>query len=318
MARVAHWKDLKIGIIAAGAVLAASLAVLMFARVGALRGETFRLFVRAGAARGLMRGSEVWVAGERVGRVSDIQFLPPAAGADPLLIVIDVLERHRQAIRRDSRAQIQNGGKIIGAPIVSITVGTRGAQMVASGDTIHSRAQADLEGIRARFADAGQQFPAVIADVKRLNQQLRSSRGTIGAFGSEGGAVELKAVRARSGRIVNSLSEGRGTLGRLLAARDPLQARAQAALARADSLRQFVASSSVALGRFKRDTTLRATVADVQNELSIVRALLEGARGTAGRLERDRAIVEELTETERQIGAIMEDIRRRPFRYLSF
>jgi hypothetical protein len=59
-------------------------------------------------------------------------------------------------------------------------------------------------------------------------------------------------------------------------------------------------------------------VADVQNELSIVRALIEGARGTAGRLERDRAIVDELAEAERQVGAIMADLRRHPFRYLNF
>jgi hypothetical protein len=158
----------------------------------------------------------------------------------------------------------------------------------------------------------------VIADVKRVNQQLRSTGGTIGAFGSEGGAVELAAVRARGGRIATSLTQGRGTLGRLLGARGPLKSRAQVALARADSVRKLILSPDAALGRFKRDSGLKATVADIQNELSIVRALLDSARGTAGRVTRDSAIVNALTEAEREMGAIMADMRRRPFRYLNF
>jgi hypothetical protein len=59
-------------------------------------------------------------------------------------------------------------------------------------------------------------------------------------------------------------------------------------------------------------------VSEIQAELSIVRAMLQDARGTAGRVSRDRAIVEALVEAEREMGAIMADIRRRPFRYLNF
>lgn len=319
MARAARWRDLRIGIAAAIALAAVSLAVLLFARVGAVRGDTFRLFVRTAAARGLMKGSEVWVGGQRVGKVSDIRFLPPrGAEADALVIEMDVLERHRQAIRRDSRAEIRAGARLIAAPVVAISPGTAGSAVVTEGDTIRAPAQADLEGITSRFGAAAREFPAVIADVKRVTQQVRSSGGTIGAFGAEGGAVELAAVRERGSRIATSLSQGRGTLGRLLGARAPLQARAQAALARADSVRQLVTSPNSALGRFRRDSTLRASVADIQNELSMVRAMLDEARGTAGRVTQDRAIVESLIEAEREMGAIMADIRRRPFRYLNF
>jgi hypothetical protein len=319
MAHSAKWRDLRVGIAAAIAIGALSLAVLLFARVGALRGDTFRLHVRTGSAVGLMKGSEVWVGGQRVGAVTNIRFLPPAGReADALVIEMDVLSRYRQAIRHDSRVQIRAGARLIAAPVVAIGPGSPTARVVAEGDTLHVRAQGGVAGVASRFGEATRELPAVMADVKRVNQQLRSPGGTIGAFGSEGGAVELAAVRARGGRIASSLSEGRGTLGRLLGARAPLQARAKAVLARADSVRQLVGSTDVALGRFRRDTTLKAVVADIQNELSIVRAMLTEARGTAGRVQHDRAIVESLMEAEREMGAIMADIRRRPFRYLNF
>jgi hypothetical protein len=228
-----------------------------------------------------------------------------------LVLVLDVLEAHRQVIRQDSR-------RLIAAPVVAIGPGTMGARVVQEGDTLRAGAQADVEGIMGRFGEASREFPAVIADVKRVNQQLRNPGGTIGAFGSERGGVELAAVRARGGRLAASVAQGRGTLGRLLAGREGLMARAQTVLARADSVQQLVGSTRAALGRFRRDSTLQATVRDIQQELSTVRTLLEEARGSAGRFQRDSAIVRELTETQREMGAIMADIRRRPFRYLNF
>jgi phospholipid/cholesterol/gamma-HCH transport system substrate-binding protein len=319
MADSGRWRDLRVGIVAAIALAVAALAVLLFARVGAIRGETFTLFLRVGVARGLMKGSEVWVGGQKVGRVADIRFLPPAGpDADALLVEMEVLERHRQAIRRDSRVQIRPGARMIAAPVVAIGPGSPGSPVIGARDTIRARAQVDVEAITARFGEVTRELPAVIADVKRVNQQFRSPGGTIGALGSEGGAVELKAVRERSGRLASSLSQGRGTLGRLLGARAALMARAERVLARADSVQQLLASPDIALGRFRRDTTLKTVVADIRSELSIVRALLNEARGTAGRMTKDSAIVESLVEAEREMGAIMADIRRRPFRYLNF
>jgi ABC-type transporter Mla subunit MlaD len=319
MAEATRWKELRIGVIAAVGLVAVSMAVLLFARVGAIRGDTFRLFLRTGSARGLMKGSEVWLGGQRVGRVADIRFQPPGgADADALVVEMEVIERHRQAIRRDSHAQIRAGARVIAAPVVAIDPGTAGSPVVSEGDTIRSRPQADVQSAMSRFGEATRELPAVMADVKRVNEALRSPGGTIGAFGNEGGGVELAAVRARGGRLATSLSRGRGTLGRLLGGRGELMARAETVLARADSVQLLFASPDNAVGRFRRDSSLQIALADIQSELSIVRALVQEARGTAGRAIRDSAVVEALVEAEREMGAIMADVRRRPSRYINF
>lgn len=319
MSDTARWSELRIGVIAAFALVAAGLAVLLFARVGALRGDTFRLFMRTSSARGLMKGSEVWLGGQKVGRVANIRFLPPGGkDADALLIDMEVLERHRHAIRRDSPVEIRAGARLIAAPVVAISPGSPRSRVIAENDTLRAPPQADMQAIASRFSEATRELPAVMADIKRVNQALRSPGGTIGAFGSEGGGVELAAVRARSGRIATSLSQRRGTLGRLLEGRGHLMGRAESVLARADSVQMLFGSPDNAVGRFRRDSTLQTVIADIQSELSIVRALLQDARGTAGRVGRDRAIVEALMEAEREMGAIMADVRRRPSRYINF
>jgi hypothetical protein len=319
MADTARWRDLRIGIAAAIGLVVVSLAVLLFARVGAIRGETFRLFLRTGSASGLMKGSEVWVGGQRVGSVVNIRFRPPAGKyADALLVEMEVLRRYRHTIRRDSRAQIRAGARMIAAPVVRIDPGTAGSRLVVPGDTIRAQPQADVQSMAEQFGQVTREVPGVMADVKRVNQALRSPGGTIGAFGSERGGVELAAVRARGGRLAASLTQRRGSLGLLLGGRGQLMARAERVLARADSVQQLFGSPENAVGRFRRDSTLKLVVADIRSELSIVRALVQDATGTAGRVVHDRAIVEALMEAEREMGAIMADIRRRPLRYLNF
>ena len=68
------WSKLLPGLIALTAVIMVALGVLVFAGVGKLRGETMRLYVLADQARGLMGGSEVWLAGQKIGVVEEIGF----------------------------------------------------------------------------------------------------------------------------------------------------------------------------------------------------------------------------------------------------
>ncbi len=49
-----------------------------------------------------------------------------------------------------------------------------------------------------------------------------------------------------------------------------------------------------------------------------IRALLAEARGTAGRLTRDSALVQQLRRVERELGGVMSDFKRDPARFIAF
>ncbi len=80
MAHRLRWRQLSIGIIASCAILGAALFILVYGRVGAMRGNKFRLYVATDAARGVTRGSEVWLDGQMVGLVKRHR-VSPADGA---------------------------------------------------------------------------------------------------------------------------------------------------------------------------------------------------------------------------------------------
>ena len=79
MARRLSWSDVRGGLIACAVLLVAVAAILRFSRVGALHGDTFLLYATVGDATGVTKGSEVWLSGQKIGKITDIRFRPPQA-----------------------------------------------------------------------------------------------------------------------------------------------------------------------------------------------------------------------------------------------
>src|SRR6185437_2040871 len=94
----------------------------------ALHGRTTRLYLVTDVASGVLNGTEVWLAGKKVGLVRSVELRPPATDtAERIAIAMDVLDPYVRYIRRNSDVRIQPGGRLIGAPVVYIDVGTAAA-----------------------------------------------------------------------------------------------------------------------------------------------------------------------------------------------
>jgi phospholipid/cholesterol/gamma-HCH transport system substrate-binding protein len=319
MPRRASWTELTVGLIALAVLACVGFGVLVFARIGQLHGDTFRLYALTGEARGVIRGSEVWLAGQKVGVVKDIAFMAPTSSASSrILIAMDVLSSARQGIRRNSTAQVRAGGTPIGAPVVYVTIGTNTAPVVSAGDTIRTLPQSDLETMSSEFAIASREFPAILGNIKLLNQQLHSVQGTLGAFGIEHGGVQLTTAQAHLSQLATTLNQPNGTVGLALSSRPSLAARAQLAMARADSLRALLNSDRSSYGRFRRDSSLLNVVSDIRGELNIVQARMSSTSGTLGRARADSALLDAIASTQREMTLMMADVRRRPLRYVHF
>jgi phospholipid/cholesterol/gamma-HCH transport system substrate-binding protein len=319
MARPASWKELSIGLVSLAIIVGVSVGVLVFARVGTIHGSTFPLYAVTDQARSVIRGTEVWLAGQKVGAVKDVRFLPTSyPPSSRLLVVMDVLSDARNEIRLNSTAQVRAGGTLIAAPVIYLTIGTSGARAVAPGDTLHALPQPDLETMTSQFALASREFPAIIDNVKLLDGQLHSVSGTLGAFGVEHGGVELARARAGSARLMAKVTQPTGTIGLAMSSRSALANRASHAMARVDSLRALMSSDRTTYGHLRRDSTLLREAADMRNEIDILRARLASPDGTIGRLSADSALFNALAGAQRELTLIMADIRRRPLRYIHF
>ena len=319
MARSLSWHQLTGGVLAFVAIVALALAILLFARVGQLHGKTFRVYALTDDARGVIRGTEVWLDGQKVGLVKRVDFRPVTAPEnDRLVLTLDVTADALGRLRSDSRTEIRSGGSLIAAPVVYVTSGTPRGRPLRDGDTLSAQSQPDFENSAAQIAAAGQQFPAIISNVKLLSREMQSAQSTLGALGIEGGGATMQRTQANASRLLTKMSTSRGTIGHLMNGSSPLMDRTRHAMAEADSIRALLASGQTTFGRFRRDSSLLRQVADVRQQLSTLRTLAASPDGTLGRMRQDGAVQHAIAEAFQQMDLLLADIHKHPFRYLVF
>ena len=317
MARRLGWFEVRGGVVACVVLLVTALAILKFSRVGALHGDTFPLYATVGDASGVMKGSEVWLSGQKVGKITDIHFRSPNA-ADTLhrvAIDMEILSRYQYALRHDAVGQIRPGGSFIGPAVVYLSPGSPGARPIAAGDTVKIRGAPDYARATTQLNAAAQELPAVMGNVKVLRAELQGTSGTMGALMNGPGFSQLSRARAQVSALRRSIAGG-GVVGRAL--HGDLPSRAQVVMARVDSVRTLLASSSTSLGRFRRDTTLMSNVGEIRDELALVRSQLNSPDGSVGRFASDSAITLQLAEAQQQMTLLFADLKKHPLRYLSF
>jgi phospholipid/cholesterol/gamma-HCH transport system substrate-binding protein len=294
------------------------IGVFNFAHVGGVNGETVRLHVAMSSARGILAGSDVWLAGQKVGVVRGIEF----RGVDTdtshrLLVTLDVLEDALEQLRHDSYAQIRAGGSLLGASVVYLTIGTPAAPALNPGDTLTGPPQSDVEGIAVVAAGGLEDARAVLADLSSLRRAFATGRGSLGAMRDRQAGRELAAIRDGVGRTARS-ARSDSTIGGALR-RDDLAPRVARISAALDSVRALAADTTIsALGRFRRDSTILGAVADLRAELASVGEQLDEAHGSAGRILADSALVREVARVSASLGELFTDIRKRPLRYIAF
>lgn len=320
MAKTLNWNDLKIGLLSTAAVIAAALGVLIFGRVGTLHGKTFQVYVTTKAARGVIRGTEVWLDGQKVGLVRNVTFQPPTVDpSNRVILQLKVLKSAQEHVRLDTRIQVRSGGSVIGDQVVYMTSGTARMRQVAEGDTIRSGEQVDYESMSGDAAVATKEFPAIIENVKLLSAQLRSVNGTLGALGAEGTGGGMNRVRTRASQLIDRLSSpSKGSVGLALTNRELMLARARASLAQTDSIRALLGSSENSLGRFRRDSTLLGQITKVRSALDSLQRLAKSPNGTIGRFLGDSAIIMNIQRDHAALDSLIADIKKHPLRYTPF
>jgi hypothetical protein len=310
--KVLTWRSVSGGIAALVAIVVLLFVVLTYARTGALRGDKFRLYVAVPDASDVLKGTDVWLNGQRVGTVVGVNFAPPSAPVDArVIIVADVLTKVRDQIRYDSRADLRSGGTIIGAPVVYLSAGTLASRSVAPGDTLHGAGKSDFEIAASRATEALGEVPGILSDAKIIMANAKTTGSRVGGIIREG---DRRSFVEQSSAWMQKLSSSRGTLGRFRRD-DALQRQLEGTMAASDTLRALLASRMDEMGRFRRDSTLGRSVQLLRDDVARLRTLASSPTGTVGRVTTDSALTRSLDSLFVELSVLMADIKKNPLRY---
>ncbi|MEO7217445.1 MAG: MlaD family protein [Gemmatimonadaceae bacterium] len=315
MPRAEHWSQVKIGIIALCGVIAAVTWVVFFARIGALHGDTTRLYMVTDMATRVMDGTEVRLAGQKAGLVRSVALRPPSADtSERILITMDVLNQYLPFIRRNSHVQIQPSGRLIGNPVIYITLGSKTAAAIQEGDTLRARSQIEARSAIAAASSLADSALEIAGSFTQIKSDFDTTRRDIASL-RQVSVRQAEEVRSALSNFTDRALASRGTIASLVRDSAALRSQAQHLSAIADSIDVAANSRSGEFGRFRRDSSL---IAVAHRTLASIAELRNGVTRYAGVSPGGATLRHQLDIANAKLDSLVQDAKRRPFRYLPF
>lgn len=317
------WRQLRVG--ALFLVSGLLLAYAMY-RVGStldVFSRRYEIVTLVPSGLGLREGAPVTLAGQRIGQVRRIEFIPiqQKVGEENLRVVLGLAVDVRDQVRTDSRAYLRTSG-LLGDKFVDISPGTRVGRILQPGDTIAAGRSLDLDEFMMQASTALEQATGIVGDLQALTGGLVRGEGTVGQLLNDDQLyVTLAGTTDELRRTLAEINRADGTFGRLI--RDPaLYQQLNQAVARVDSLGGMIMHGNGTLGMLLQDDVLYQRIlgavdtagAAVGGLSGFVQRMTEGD-GAIQRLMTDPALYEEFLRAIVDVQTLINDIRLNPGKY---
>lgn len=313
-------RQVRVGIVIILGLLLLAYGIFQVGRLFDVFASRYPLFTRIENSAGLIEGAPVTLAGQRVGQIERIRFLPVDQRADSATILVrfSVNQAMREQIRADSRAALQTQG-LLGDRYIDISPGSQRFPPLNPGDTIPSTPALDYEAVLQTAATTMDEVQQVVIGLSTITDRMAAGEGTLGALLVDDALYrEMTAATAELGRLVGAVHDSDGTLARLID--DPtLYDRLDQTLIRLDSIGAAVLDQEGSLGRLIGDDALYEGLVGAVGRADSTLAALErmigqaaDADGTFARLLEDPELYDQLLKSVVDLQSLIQELREDP------
>jgi len=299
--------ELRVGLLVLIAIVV--LIVLILNASGDLNPFAGRLHLRArfADANGLREGSEVRLAGVRIGRVDRIRLMTASeVGTAPNPQKIEVymaIDRKidgvsaTDRIRTDSTAQQASPSLLGSEMMVNITPGTALGQPVAENFLLSSQSGNTMSDLATRGTDLAERLSKLSDELNLVVKDVRAGKGTVGRlFNDESLYNNLNATIADAKELADQLKSGRGSAGKFLYD-DAIYNNANDIALNLKKISDDIRAGRGSAGKFLTNDELYNKVNRItdrvnssMNQIDAIVADVNAGRGTMGKLVKDEAL----------------------------
>ncbi|MBA2378722.1 MAG: MCE family protein [Blastocatellia bacterium] len=282
------------------------------------------------AADGLREGSEVQLAGVRIGRVQQVLLLPPDSPEDAkieaVLSVDSTLNGDpiSERIRTDSTAQLVAVSVLANDKIINITPGTPSGTPVAENHVLPSRDAISINALTRTGNELLQQINKLAVPANEILNKANQGEGTLGRIVNDDALYEnldatvaetrLTMVKLQS--TIERINRGEGTAGQLI--NNPeLYNSLNRTVSQLESISNDLRAGRGTAGKFITDDALynetRAAMTDLRtsaakinliaDDIKLITTDLNAGTGSLGRLLRDEQLYDEARDTLARFNA---------------
>lgn len=302
--------EAKVGIFVLGALILLGYMSLRVGKFNFFASEnTFPVKAKFTSVSGLAENGPVEIAGIEVGRIKHIHLVDGQA-------VVDLMLRPGLGLHEDAEAKIRSKG-MLGEKFIEIDPGTLTAPPLPPGGKIaKTQTAVEFDQLLAKVPALLDDFRPILNDVKSVTATLQK------VIGSQEGENNLKAMIANFtetsktlNRVAKSLSDGQGTLGKLLKD-DGLYRDVQGvvrevrgAVSNLSAFSEKLTKGEGSIAKLANDKSLYDQAQQAITRLNRMAQKIDQAEGTLGKLINDKSLYDEAKKAVKNVNQAAEGIK---------
>ena len=314
------WAKLKVGIVITLALLTLFITVFFAGNIQDIFSPKVQIKAQIKDARGLRRGSPVWISGIEIGSVKSID-LNPEYGT---LVTMSVNRGAMKFIKKDSQASVLTMG-LLGDKYIEVSVGSLQAELIKPGDMIKGAAQLEIQDIVNASSESIQKVTEFMDKFGNFIEKIEKGEGTIAKFLKDPSIYDnLRETTKTLSGIIKDFKESEGTMKLLM--KDP--SLYNKLLNTTSSLEEFSSKLNRGQGTLRRlaeDPQLYENLNTASKQLSLILEKIDAGEGVAGSLVKDKELNREMKDTlvelknsVTEFKELIKDVKEHPKKYLKF
>lgn len=193
----------KTGLFIFGGLAILVVAIFLLGRNQSLFGNSFRLNAYFKSVDGLMVGNNVRFSGLTVGTVEEIALISDTV----VLVGLRMQENVHDFVKKDAAAQIVSDG-LMGDKLITIIPGSPDSARIENGSTIGSLKPFDINDVIEPLRATARNAEAITADIAVISNSISKGKGTIGRlFMDQKMADDISQSMRNVNDATNGLSE---------------------------------------------------------------------------------------------------------------
>ena len=269
------WSQLKVGVIVLVALaLLITLLFLMTSSSGlGVFSHKITVYTYFENSAGLKDGAPVNLQGVTIGEVKKVSVVQePSRKLTPVQVIMRLDTKFADALHTDTKAALSTVG-VLGDTVVDLNSQTATGPRLQNNDELKTLETPNLQDV------------------------VKASQGTI---------ESLNVTLAKLDRIVDSIAQGKGSIGQLIYD-DTLYKRANDTVAELQKLEVNLNNGHGTIGKLLTDETLYNKLNTSVTQLTGIMADVNAGKGSAGKLLKDDALYNNLNATLQHANSIMAD-----------
>ncbi len=275
--------------------------------------KKLKLKARFAAADGLREGSEVQLAGVRIGKVEKVDLLPPDSPEEFKVEATMAIDNElngrpsNERIRTDSNAQLIATSLLANDKTINISPGTAKGSPVSDNTILESRVSIGINQLTQTGNDLLEQINKIAIPANEILNKANQGEGTLGRIVNDESLYKnLDATVNELQGTLNKVNRGDGTAGKLV--NDPeLYNSLNRTVAQLEGISKDIRAGRGTAGKLLNDEALynetRAAVAELRasaikingiaDDFKLISGDLAAGKGSAGKLLKDEQLYDD-------------------------